>query len=123
MGAPMAGHLATAGHQVTVYNRTRSKADQWVRQHDNAAAATPVDAADGAELVMTCVGNDDDVRAVVFGDEGVLAGMAAGADARRPHHHVGRAGPRAGRRLRRTGGRVPRRPGVRRPGRRRERES
>jgi 3-hydroxyisobutyrate dehydrogenase-like beta-hydroxyacid dehydrogenase len=79
MGAPMAGHLAAAGHQVTVYNRTRSKADQWVRQHDNTAATLPVDAADGAELVMTCVGNDDDVRAVVFGDEGVLAGMAPGA--------------------------------------------
>ncbi|MET0459733.1 MAG: NAD(P)-dependent oxidoreductase [Ilumatobacteraceae bacterium] len=79
MGAPMAGHLAGAGHQVTVYNRTRSKADQWVRQHDNASAPTPADAADGAELVMTCVGNDDDVRAVVLGDEGVLATLAAGA--------------------------------------------
>jgi 3-hydroxyisobutyrate dehydrogenase-like beta-hydroxyacid dehydrogenase len=78
MGAPMAGHLASAGHQVTVYNRTRSKADQWVRQHDNAEAPTPFDAADGAALVMTCVGNDDDVRAVVFGDEGVLAAMAPG---------------------------------------------
>ena len=64
MGAPMAGHLAAAGHDVTVYNRTRSKADQWVRQHDNASAPTPAEAAEGAELVMTCVGNDDDVRAV-----------------------------------------------------------
>ena len=78
MGAPMAGHLATAGHQVTVYNRTRSKADSWVREHDNASAPTPADAADGAELVMLCVGNDDDVRAVVHGDDGVLAAMAAG---------------------------------------------
>jgi 3-hydroxyisobutyrate dehydrogenase-like beta-hydroxyacid dehydrogenase len=79
MGAPMAGHLAAAGHDVTVYNRTRSKADQWVRRHDNAPAATPAEAANGAELVMTCVGNDDDVRAVTMGDDGVLAGMAAGA--------------------------------------------
>ena len=94
MGAPMAGHLAAAGHQVTVYNRTRSKADQWVRQHDNASAPTPADAADGAELVMLCVGNDDDVRAVVHGDDGVLATMADRVDPRRPHDDVGRAGPR-----------------------------
>jgi 3-hydroxyisobutyrate dehydrogenase-like beta-hydroxyacid dehydrogenase len=79
MGGPMAGHLATAGHQVTVYNRTRSKADGWVRDHGNAAAPIPSDAADGAELVMLCVGNDDDVRAVVYGDEAVLATMAEGS--------------------------------------------
>jgi 3-hydroxyisobutyrate dehydrogenase-like beta-hydroxyacid dehydrogenase len=79
MGAPMAGHLAAAGHQVTVYNRTRSKADQWLRTHDNTSASTPADAASGAELVMLCVGNDDDVRAVIHGDEGVLATMTAGA--------------------------------------------
>ena len=79
MGVPMAGHLATAGHAVTVYNRTRSKADQWVRQHDHASAPLPADAADGAELVMLCVGNDDDVRAVVHGPDGVLATMAAGS--------------------------------------------
>ena len=79
MGAPMAGHLATAGHAVTVFNRTRSKADQWVRQHDHASAPLPADAADGAELVMLCVGNDDDVRAVVHGPDGVLATMAAGS--------------------------------------------
>jgi 3-hydroxyisobutyrate dehydrogenase-like beta-hydroxyacid dehydrogenase len=79
MGAPMASHLAAAGHQVTVYNRTRSKADQWVRQHDNTAAPRPADAADGAELVMICVGNDDDVRAVTYGDGGVLATMVEGA--------------------------------------------
>jgi 3-hydroxyisobutyrate dehydrogenase-like beta-hydroxyacid dehydrogenase len=78
MGAPMAGHLAAAGHQVTVYNRTRSKADQWVRTHDNESAPSPADAADGAEVVLLCVGNDDDVRAVVHGDEGVLATMATG---------------------------------------------
>src|SRR6187200_1605347 len=79
MGSPMAGHLAAAGHVVTVHNRTRSKADAWVRAHDNASAPTPADAAEGAELVMLCVGNDDDVRAVVHGHEGVLATMAPGA--------------------------------------------
>jgi len=79
MGAPMAGHLAGAGHAVTVYNRTRSKADEWVERHDNAAAPVPAAAADGAELVMLCVGNDDDVRAVVHGAEGVLATMEAGS--------------------------------------------
>jgi 3-hydroxyisobutyrate dehydrogenase-like beta-hydroxyacid dehydrogenase len=79
MGAPMAGHLANAGHSVTVYNRTRSKADVWVRQHDNASARLPSDAAEGAELVMVCVGNDDDVRSVVYGDDGALATMAAGS--------------------------------------------
>ena len=79
MGAPMAGHLVAAGHQVTVFNRTRSKADMWVRRHEHASAPTPADAADGAELVMLCVGNDDDVRSVVSGDEGVLATMAPGA--------------------------------------------
>jgi len=88
MGAPMASHLAAAGHQLTVYNRTRAKADIWlrqqeastVRQHEaSASAATPADAAAGAELVMLCVGNDDDVRAVVHGDDGVLATMAVGS--------------------------------------------
>ena len=79
MGAPMAGHLAAAGHEVTVYNRTRSKADQWVRRHDNSSEPTPAEAADGAEFVMTCVGNDDDVRAVTLARDGVLAGMAAGS--------------------------------------------
>jgi 3-hydroxyisobutyrate dehydrogenase-like beta-hydroxyacid dehydrogenase len=79
MGGPMAGHLAAAGHQLTVYNRTRSRADAWVGRHDNSSAARPAEAADGAELVMLCVGNDDDVRSVTYGDDGVLAAMAKGA--------------------------------------------
>ncbi len=79
MGAPMAGHLAAAGHDVTVYNRTRSKADLWVRRHDNASADRPADAVAGAVYVMTCVGNDDDVRDVVHGPDGALAGMQVGA--------------------------------------------
>lgn len=82
MGHPMAGHLARAGHQVTVYNRTRSRADAWVAEHNayNAmAAATPREAASGASLVFACVGNDDDLRSVVLGEHGAFAGMAPGA--------------------------------------------
>jgi 3-hydroxyisobutyrate dehydrogenase-like beta-hydroxyacid dehydrogenase len=78
MGFPMAGHLARAGHTVTVYNRTAAKAEQWVAKHGGRAAATPAAAAAGAELVMLCVGNDSDVRAVALGAEGALAGMKAG---------------------------------------------
>ena len=99
----MAGHLAAAGHEVTVYNRTRSKADRWVREHDNRSAPTPAEAADGAELVMLCVGNDDDVRAVTTGPERRAGDDGGRVDARRPHHDLGRAGPRAGRRRRRAG--------------------
>ncbi len=79
MGYPMAGHLQAAGHATTVYNRTTARADDWVDQHGGASAPTPREAATGAEAVMVCVGNDDDLRSVVFGDEGVLAGMAAGS--------------------------------------------
>ncbi len=79
MGAPMAGHLAAAGHDVTVYNRTASKAEAWTKAHSGASAATPADAAQGAEIVFACLGNDDDVRSVIYGDSGALAGMASGA--------------------------------------------
>ena len=79
IGAPIAGHLATAGHELKVYNRTRAKAMAWVATHGGSAAATPRAAAEGAELVFTCVNNDDDVRAVSLGDKGVFAGMQAGA--------------------------------------------
>jgi 3-hydroxyisobutyrate dehydrogenase-like beta-hydroxyacid dehydrogenase len=79
MGAPMAGHLATAGHAVTVFNRTPAKALAWVALYGNRAAPTPVEAVADAEIVMLCVGNDDDVRSVVYGDQGALAGMAAGS--------------------------------------------
>ena len=78
MGFPMAGHLSARGHDVTVYNRTTAKADDWVAQHGGTAAATPNAAAEGAELVMVCVGNDDDVRSVVLGPDGALAAMGAG---------------------------------------------
>ena len=79
MGFPMAGHLARAGHSVTVYNRTAAKAAAWVKQYGGAKAATPAAAAKGASFVMTCVGNDDDLRSVTLGDKGVFAGMGKGA--------------------------------------------
>ncbi|TDX23775.1 NAD(P)-dependent oxidoreductase [Rhodovulum visakhapatnamense] len=79
MGYPMAGHLAAAGHEVSVYNRTAAKAEAWVAEHGGRAAPTPAAAAEGAEFVMACVGNDDDLRAVCDGDTGAFAGMASGA--------------------------------------------
>jgi len=79
MGYPMAGHLQAAGHPTIVYNRTSAKADQWVEQHGGASAPTPREAAAGNDVVMVCVGNDDDLRSVVFGDDGALAGMAPGS--------------------------------------------
>jgi len=78
MGFPMAGYLARAGHEVTVYNRTRAKAEAWCRSHEGRVASTPRAAAEGADIVFSCVGNDDDVRQVLLGDAGVLAGIPAG---------------------------------------------
>ena len=78
MGFPMAGHLATAGHEVTVYNRSPAKAGLWVERHGGRAAATPREAVEGAEFVMACVGNDDDLRSVCLGVDGAFAGMTAG---------------------------------------------
>ncbi len=79
MGYPMAGHLQAAGHDVTVYNRTAAKAEAWVAQHGGAMAVTPREAAAGAEMVMACVGNDDDLRSVCLGEDGAFAGLAEGA--------------------------------------------
>lgn len=79
MGYPMAGHLARNSHQVTVYNRSPGKAEQWMGEYAGASAPTPREAAQGAELVMCCVGNDDDLRSVILGEQGAFAGMAAGA--------------------------------------------
>ena len=78
MGHPMAGHLARAGHQVTVYNRTTAKAEGWAKAYGGAFAATPAEAVKGADFVFCCVGNDDDLRSVVLGEQGAFAGMAAG---------------------------------------------
>lgn len=79
MGYPMAGHLAAAGHEVTVYNRTSAKAAAWSDAHAGSHAETPAKAAEGAEFVMACVGNDDDLRSVCLGPDGAFAGMAAGS--------------------------------------------
>ncbi|WP_417472121.1 NAD(P)-dependent oxidoreductase [Leisingera sp.] len=79
MGYPMAGHLQAAGHEVTVYNRTTAKAEAWAAEHGGGFAKTPREAADGAEFVMACVGNDDDLRSVCLGEDGAFAGLAEGA--------------------------------------------
>lgn len=79
MGYPMAGHLQAAGHDVTVYNRTAAKAEKWVAQHGGAMGATPAIAATGAEVVLACVGNDDDLRSVCLGEDGAFATMAPGS--------------------------------------------
>ncbi len=79
MGDPMAGHLAAAGHRVTVYNRTATKAAEWVKAHGGASAPTPALAADGAELVFACVGNDADLRSVTTGSDGAFARMQKGS--------------------------------------------
>ena len=79
MGYPMAGHLAAEGHEVTVYNRTQARADQWLSEHSGTSAASPATAAAGAGIVFACVGNDDDVRQVLLGEGGAFEGMDAGA--------------------------------------------
>jgi 3-hydroxyisobutyrate dehydrogenase len=79
MGYPMAGHLQAAGHEVTVYNRTTAKAEAWAAEHGGKSAATPREAADGADFVLACVGNDDDLRSVCTGEDGAFGGMSAGS--------------------------------------------
>ena len=72
MGYPMAGYISKAGHKVTIYNRTSSKADKWLLEHKGSKADTPAEAADGADYIFTCVGNDNDLREVTFGDNGIF---------------------------------------------------
>jgi 3-hydroxyisobutyrate dehydrogenase-like beta-hydroxyacid dehydrogenase len=79
MGFPMAGHLKAKGHEVTVYNRTAARAEDWIAKHGGKHGATPAEAAKGAEFVLVCVGNDHDVRSVLYGPTGALAGLARGA--------------------------------------------
>jgi 3-hydroxyisobutyrate dehydrogenase len=79
MGYPMAGHLVRAGHRVTVYNRTKDKAQRWTREYGGRFAATPAEAAEGAEIVLACVGRDADLRAVTLGEGGAFAAMKKGA--------------------------------------------
>ena len=78
MGGPMARHLAAAPHSVVVYNRTTAKAEEWVKAHGGSFALTPREVAEQSDVVFMCVGNDDDVRSVVYGADGVLAGMSKG---------------------------------------------
>ncbi len=103
MGYPMAGHLARSGHDTVVYNRTTAKADAWVAEYGGAGAATPKAAASGSDIAFLCVGNDDDVRDVVYGDDGILEGMrdggivvdhttASAAVAREIHAHAAKRG-------------------------------
>ena len=79
MGFPMAGHLALAGHRVTVYNRSAAKAEAWKKEFKGSSAATPREAAAGRDIVFCCVGNDEDLRSVVLGADGAFAGMKPGA--------------------------------------------
>ena len=79
MGYPMAGHLVSAGHEVRVFNRTEAKAQSWAGEHAGTACSTPGEAAAGAQFVAICVGGDDDVRAVCYGDDGALATMPEGS--------------------------------------------
>jgi 3-hydroxyisobutyrate dehydrogenase len=79
MGYPMAGHLKKAGHQVTIYNRKDSKAEQWVQEYGGMKASTPADAAKEADFVMACVGNDDDLREITCGTNGAFSGMSQGS--------------------------------------------
>ena len=79
MGYPMAGHLANAGYQTCVYNRTSSKAQKWCEEYSGSFATTPREASADADFVFVCVGNDDDLRSVIYGDDGVLAGIKADA--------------------------------------------
>ena len=79
MGFPMAGHLALAGHDVTVFNRSPSRRDEWMKEFKGVAKATPREAVAGCDIVFCCVGNDDDLRSVVLGADGAFAGMKSGA--------------------------------------------
>ncbi len=79
MGYPMAGHLAAAGHEVTVYNRTTAKAEKWASDHKGAVGKTPAEAAKGQSVVFSCVGNDDDLRSITIGEEGAFATMEKGS--------------------------------------------
>lgn len=100
MGYPMAGHLKSGGHDVTVYNRSAAKAAQWVAQHGGRSAPTPREAVQDVEIAFCCVGNDDDLRSVALGEDGIFAGLGAGkifvdnttasADVARELHAIGK---------------------------------
>ena len=79
MGYPMAGYISKAGHNVTVYNRTAAKADKWIAEYKGSKADTPAKAAEGADFIFTCVGNDNDLREVTFGEKGVFKTIKKGS--------------------------------------------
>ena len=79
MGYPMAGYISKGGHNVTVFNRTKSKAEKWIKEYKGKLAETPAEAAKDAEYIFTCVGNDNDLREVTFGDKGVFKSIKRGS--------------------------------------------
>ena len=79
MGYPMAGYISKAGHNVTVFNRTKSKAEKWISEYKGKMADTPAQAVEGADFIFTCVGNDNDLRSVLLGHEGVINSMKKGS--------------------------------------------
>ena len=79
MGYPMAGYISKAGHNVTVFNRTASKADKWIAQYKGSKAGSPAKAAENADYILTCVGNDNDLREVTFGEKGIFKTIKEGA--------------------------------------------
>ena len=79
MGYPMAGYISKGGHNVTVFNRTKSKAEKWISEHKGKMAETPAEAAKDADYVFTCVGNDNDLREVTFGEKGIFKTIKKGA--------------------------------------------
>ena len=121
MGYPMAGHLAAAGHDVRVYNRTAARAERWLSEHSGEQLATPREAATGADAVFVCVGNDDDVRAVTLAEHGAVAGLGARRSSGRSHHGLSRAGARTRSGLPREGSGFHGCAGLGGPGGRRER--
>jgi len=92
MGFPMAGHLLNAGYAVTVYNRTAARSRQWAEEYGGHTAPTPAAAVATADIVCACVGNDDDLRSIVFGADGAFAGMRSGSYIYRSHHGLSRCG-------------------------------
>ena len=120
MGYPMAGYLVKAGHDTVVYNRTVSKAEEWVAEYGGSIATTPWEAAERADIVFSCVGNDDDVREVLLSNDGVLAGIGKGTiivDHTTASATIERSLRGSGRKI----SRLPRCAGFGRPGRRRKR--
>ena len=122
MGYPMAGHIRKkGGHDLVVYNRNGAKAEAWAKEYGGKTAATPADAAKDADFVFCCVGNDNDLREVTLGAKGAFNTVQEGRGVHRQHHRLRQRRARALRRRQGQGLRLPRCPGIGRPGRRGER--